>query len=298
MCFFCKRSPRNLTHDFRSLPFRFRYTALTSVTLFDALAIPSSMIISRCFLGRRYTWIHVLGVVFCMIGVVMNAMQDYESDRSSSTEESSANDGSQEFPHKFRGDVLAITGGILYGLNNVLVEVTVRGNGDTAEYLGVMGFFGFVISAIQALILEYDDILEFFGRRPDASATCSLVMGWFVLFVFVTVTILSYCGASRFLQMSEAAFFSLSLLTGDLWSVAFSVFAQKIIPRPFFFVALVFVLSGVILYETSPSPVLEDGELILGDNSDEVNTSVLEQEMKHGNNSFDFELPVLKSGLA
>ena len=62
-------------------------------------------------------------------------------------------------------------------------------------------------------------------------------------------------------------------------------------------VALVFVLSGVILYETSPSPVLEDGELILGDNSDEVNTSVLEQEMKHGNNSFDFELPVLKSGL-
>ena len=58
--------------------------------------------------------------------------------------------------------------------------------------------------------------------------------------------------------MLEAAFFNLSLLTGDLWSVLFSIVAERIVPQPLFFVALVFVLSGVVLYEMAPSPVMED----------------------------------------
>ena len=48
------------------------------------------------------------------------------------------------------------------------------------------------------------------------------------------------------------------LLMGDLWLVLFSIVAERIVPQPLFFVALVFVLSGVILYEMAPSPVLDD----------------------------------------
>ena len=238
----------------------FRYTTLTSVTLFDALAIPSAMIVSWCFLGRRYTWVHFLGVVTCMAGVIFNVMQDYESDTSTGNgaTSSSPNDGSEEYPHKLRGDVLAIIGGIMYGLNDVLTEATVRRNGGTTEYLGVMGFFAFGISLVQALALEWQDILEFFGEGDTHSSTCSLAMGWWLLFVFVGVTLMSYKGASVFLMMSEAAFFNLSLLTGDLWSIIFSVVAERIVPQPLFFVALIFVLSGVVLYEMAPSPVLED----------------------------------------
>jgi solute carrier family 35 protein F1/2 len=259
----------------------FRYTTLTSVTLFDALAIPSAMLVSKCFVGRQYTWVHLLGVVTCMFGVVLNVMQDYESDHSSS---SAADDlDSQEYPHKLRGDILAITGGLLYGLNDVLTEVTVRQNGDTIEYLGVMGFLAFLITMAQALILERQEILEFFGRDPDASSTCSLAMGWWLLFVFVGVSIFSYCGASRFLLLSEAAFFNLSLLTGDLWSVVFSVVAERIVPHPLFFLALLFVLSGVVIYEMAPSPVLEDEEKILLDNDDteeRVSTAVDENHFE------------------
>jgi len=69
---------------------------------------------------------------------------------------------------------------------------------------------------------------------------------------------MSYKGASMFLMMSEAAFFNLSLLTGDLWSILFSIVAERIIPHSLFFVALVFVISGVVIYEMAPSPVLED----------------------------------------
>jgi solute carrier family 35 protein F1/2 len=232
----------------------FRYTTLTSVTLFDALAIPSTIILSKYFLGRQYTWMHLLGVVTCMTGVVFNVMQDYESDH----EDSTSGESNNEYPHKLRGDMLAITGGLLYGLNDVLAEVTIRQAGGTTEYLGVMGFFAFILSLIQALIFEWQDILEFFGRSSSSSETCSPAMGWWLLLVFVAVTLMGYAGASRFLLVSEAAFFNLSLLTGDLWSVLFSIVAERILPQPLFFVALVFVLSGVVLYEMAPSPVMED----------------------------------------
>jgi solute carrier family 35 protein F1/2 len=228
----------------------FKYTTLTSVSLFDALAIPSSMILSRCFFGRQYTWVHIFGVATSMTGVVINVLQDYESGQ---TED-------KVYPHKTRGDILAITAGVLWGLSNTLIEVMVRHNGNTTEYLGVMGFFGFCIALVQSLVFEFGDILEFFGRDPDQSSTCSLTMGWWLYFVFVGVTLASYMGASQFLIISEAAYFSLSLLTGDLWSVVFSIVAEHIVPQPLFFLALIFVLSGVVLYEMAPSPVKSDNE--------------------------------------
>ena len=201
-----------------------------------------------------------MGVMTCMAGVIFNVMQDYESDTGSADDKtsSSSNASSDEYPHKLRGDLLAITGGIMYGLNDVLTEATVRRNGETTEYLGLMGLFAFCISLVQALLLEWQDILEFFGEGDSHSSTCSLEMGWWLLFAFVGVTIMSYKGVSAFLIRSEAAFFNLSLLTGDLWSIIFSVVAERIVPQPLFFVAVVFVLTGVVLYEVAPSPVLED----------------------------------------
>ena len=153
---------------------------------------------------------------------------------------------------------------------SVLTEVTVT-SGDTTEYLGMIGLFGFCISFVQSLVLEQDDIRKFFGNKEnddeddtdidiDSSVTmCSLHIRFILLFSFVGVTMLGYIGASRFLIISEAAFFNLSLLTGDLWSVVFSVVAERIVPQPLFFAALASVLSGVVLYEMAPSPAPEKG---------------------------------------
>ena len=57
----------------------------------------------------------------------------------------------------------------------------------------------------------------------------------------------------------------LSLLTGDAWAVAFSVFAEGIKPPPTFYVALAITLSGVIIYETAPSPVVDTQLEDIGD---------------------------------
>ncbi len=56
-----------------------------------------------------------------------------------------------------------------------------------------------------------------------------------------------------------------SLLTGDAWAVAFSVFAEGIKPPPTFYVALAITLSGVIIYETAPSPVVDTQQEDIGD---------------------------------
>lgn len=53
-----------------------------------------------------------------------------------------------------------------------------------------------------------------------------------------------------------------SLLTGDAWAVAFSVFAEGIKPPPAFYVALIITLSGVVIYETAPSPVVDSNEYV------------------------------------
>eukprot|EP00529_Nitzschia_sp_RCC80_P012578 CAMPEP_0113509478 /NCGR_PEP_ID=MMETSP0014_2-20120614/37602_1 /TAXON_ID=2857 /ORGANISM="Nitzschia sp." /LENGTH=572 /DNA_ID=CAMNT_0000405321 /DNA_START=79 /DNA_END=1797 /DNA_ORIENTATION=- /assembly_acc=CAM_ASM_000159 len=256
----------------------YRYTTITSITLFDALAIPSAMVISRWWLQRKYRPMHYVGVVICMVGVVVNVLQDYESDVADGSTDDDGNNNNnnntlseEAYPHKLWGDICAIIGGLLYGLNDTLTEITVQNNAGTSEYLGMMGFFAFWISIIQAFILEWDDILELFGEDTKFSSTCSLQKGWTVLLSFVILMILTDMAASRFLLISEAAFFNLSVLTGDLWSVVFSVFAEKIVPGPNFFVALVLVLSGVVVYEMVPSPAMPtDKSYYVNNNSNDT----------------------------
>ena len=173
--------------------------------------------------------------------------------------DSSSTEATPIYPHKFRGDMLAIVGGLLYGLNDVLTEICVQSNGGTAEYLGTVGFFASIIAIIQALLLERSDIMEFFARDvnvDESSESCSIFMGWMLYVAYVSLNVAAYIGGSYFLILSEAAFFNLSLLTGDLYSVIFSVVAEKIVPSKLFFIALLFVMSGVIIYEMAPSPIV------------------------------------------
>ena len=69
--------------------------------------------------------------------------------------------------------------------------------------------------------------------------------------------VLNYILTARFLLISEATFLNLSLLTADIWSVLFTVIAEEIVPQPLFFVALTMIVSGVLIYELAPSPVVD-----------------------------------------
>jgi len=236
----------------------FKYTTITSVSLFDALAIPSAIILSRVVFGRRYTKIHLLGVMVCSIGIALNVFQDYREDKhleEVSDDEESAQEEmiKEDYPHKMRGDILAIIGGTLFGISNTLQEVTVR-DSTLTEYLGCMTFFASIISILQVIILERDEVMTFF--RQSASDTCSISEGPILFFAFAIGGMVNYTGIGAFLQISDAAFLNLSLLTGDAWAVAFSVLGEGIVPPASFYIALAITVCGVLIYETAPSPVV------------------------------------------
>jgi len=258
----------------------FKYTTLTSVSLFDALAIPSAIIVSRIAFGRRYKRAHFFGVLVCSVGIAINAFQDYREDKALELSDDSVESEQEElieadYPHKMLGDTLAIIGGILFGIDNTLHEVAVRDWGSQLEYLGSMSFFATIISFLQMLVIERDEILDFFRQSSDD--TCPQYVGLSLLFAFSLGGMLNYLGISAFLRVSDAAFLNLSLLTGDAWAVLYSVYAEHIYPPGTFYVALVITVTGVLIYETAPSPVMDNkveerpeilGEIQLTENSD------------------------------
>ena len=233
----------------------FKYTTITSVSLFDALAIPSAIIMSRFCVGRRYTKTRLLGVLVCSTGIVINVKHDWLQDKQlASGNGVNAEEEliEKDYPHKMAGDMLAIMGGILFGIDNTLQEVTVK-DVPLLEYLGCMTFFASIISFIQAMILEMDEIMAFFGKGENE--TCSETEGIILFLLFMVMSMVNYKGISSFLQISDVAFFNLSLLTGDAWAVAFIVCGEGIKPPVSFYVALIITVSGVFIYETAPSPV-------------------------------------------
>jgi solute carrier family 35 protein F1/2 len=244
----------------------YKYTTITDVALFDAMAIPSSIIVSRCFFGRKYTKIHFFAVLACGVGIALNVWQDYREDEKVAAEDDSLESDQEkyiaaEYPHKVAGDALAILGGILFGISNTLAEVTIK-DSSLIEYLGLMTLFASIIASIQAIFTERGEIITFYGQSSSSSSasdatTCTKAEGELFFSLFAIGGMVTYAGVAFFLQISDAAFFTLSLLTGDAWSVIFSIFAEGIKPPPTFYIALAITLSGVIIYENAPSPVID-----------------------------------------
>ncbi len=188
----------------------FRYTTITSVALFDAFSIPATIVVSRCFFGRRYTKIHLLGVMVCCVGISLNVLIDYRDDKKLAQEGDTASAQDQlieaDYPHKIAGDFLAIIGGVLFGVVCALQEVTVKGGGIT-EYLGCFSFFASTIAFVQAILTERQEIVDFFGQ--PASATCSDSEGELLFFLFAIGCMVKYVANGAFLRLSDAAFFNL-----------------------------------------------------------------------------------------
>ena len=263
----------------------FKYTTITSVSLFDALAIPSAMLVSRLFFCRKYTKVHLLAVAVCCIGISINVIHDYIEDKrlkeTGGVGETAAEElVEEEYPYKLAGDLFAICGGILFGISNTLAEVAVRDWGSQDEFISAMSFFASIITFFQTLVTEREEVKAFFSTRTDS---CSELGSLTLLAVFVLATMFNYLGIASFLGMSDAAFLNLSLLTGDAWAVVFSVFAEGIYPPPTFYVALIITVSGVFIYEAAPSPV--------GENSHRLSKANEESEIEMSSNNT--ESPVL-----
>ena len=136
----------------------------------------------------------------------------------------------------------------MYALSNVLQEAMVKTK-DRVEYLGMLGLFGTLFSAIQTPIFEWDKL-----HSVEWNTTIILFNCGFVLCLF-----LMYCNTSLFLRCSDAALFNLSLLTSDVYAVVFSYFVFGYTVSWLYFIALVLAVTGVLLYHTA-GPVHDNVE--------------------------------------
>lgn len=238
-----------------------RYTTITSTSLFDAMSIPTAMILSSLFLGRKYKMTHLLGATVCLIGILLNAGVDIKSNHNTASSTTGHDDGSQEYPHKIFGDLMACLGGILFGANDMLAEKMVRRNGGSTEYLAMVGFFAMCFSMLHASITERESIAKLFNGDTLCSGNkASLLFVFYVLAQFSRKA-----GLAKFLTVSEAALLQLSLLTSDIFVAVFSIVFEQIFPRNLFWVAMTLVLIGISVYECGPSPIIivEEGDIEL-----------------------------------
>ena len=219
---------------------------MCKVKLKHSLGIRSSLLALYYFQAAVFS---------CIIGILLNVWEDYEDDQNAETMTTTSGISLEQiYPHRTWGDILAVVGGLLFGATNTYGEYAVRKLGGPYEYLGMMSFFAAIICLMQTLVIERDDIAAFTRTDVNGPDACSLATAQWLLVGFTGATVATYLGAARFLQVSDAAFFNLSLLTGDLWSVIFSIVEEGIVPGTLFFVALVFIVAGVIVYEMTEEP--------------------------------------------
>ena len=101
-----------------------RYASLASVTILDAFAIPSCMIFGK-LLGLRkepYFLRHYIGIIICLLGLVITVLCDVDMSRQSNED----NDFSPYVSNPILGDLLALAGGLIYGLNDTIAEKFVK----------------------------------------------------------------------------------------------------------------------------------------------------------------------------
>lgn len=245
----------------------YRYTTITSVALLSSLSVPSTLVLSRTFLKRRYTHLHLWGIALCLVGILMNVYNDsYDEggdgavrEEVSTTARSSST--TSLYPQKLLGDLLAVLAGFLYGVNNVFGEVSVQKLGGPLEYLGMVGLFGTLICLFQVFFLERDAVMRLFDTAEASAVSddedndiCDFVTAWTLVLAYAGCSGAAYYSGARFLQISEASFYSLSLQTGGFWSAVFLIGAQGILPPGMFWWALLLTMSGVCIYEMAPTP--------------------------------------------
>ncbi|CAH1763776.1 8994_t:CDS:2, partial [Entrophospora sp. SA101] len=233
----------------------YAFTSVLSVMLLGTWAIPVCMLSSIVFLKVGYHWSQYFGVLICLVGIGVLLAGDLDSGQDFS---GAVNMG--------LGDAFCIIGATLYGASNVIEELLVRQR-SVYEVVGQLGFWGMIISGIQFLILERQELsaVEWNG------SSVGMLLAYTISMVFF------YTGAPILFKLSSATFFNLSLQTIHFYSLIFSLLLFESRPsysHPAF---------PSIGRDCSDVKGNDDNE---GQNSDEIKVEEKENEYKEDLNDF------------
>jgi hypothetical protein len=136
------------------------------------------------------------------------------------------------------GDLLVLLGCVFYAISNIGQEHLVK-SFDRFEFLGMLGCWGTVISAVQMAILERDAL-------ASVEFTDPVVLGY--LIGFNICLFLLYYFTPLLLLHSSALFMNLSFLTSDFWSILFAVSLFHARLNLLYFVAFAIIIVGLVIY--------------------------------------------------
>ena len=198
----------------------YQYTSLVSVQLLDCFSIPTIMVLTYVIFKYKFKRLHYVGVASCIIGVGMLIASDSHKDDT------------------WKGNLLVIAGAFLYGVNNVCLEWLAKFIGPY-KYLGTYCWFGLMISCIQMVILERDNLT----KAPWDNYMLYLSLIGFVVFLFTFLTVMPII-----MVRYSATFANLNLMAADIYSAFAGHFIFSVSFSFLYIIAIFFILGGVLLY--------------------------------------------------
>ncbi|ORE23461.1 DUF914-domain-containing protein [Rhizopus microsporus] len=210
----------------------FKSTSLLSALVLSSWTIPCVMLLSTYFLHAKYSLIHVRSAVICLVGLALLIWCD-----TMATDDATAN-------HSWIGDIICLMSATSYAVCNVIEEHLVSHH-TTAEILGKAGLLGSLLCGMQALYFEYDTVISIQWTLGSGYILCLFTMYSLVPTVY---------------RMTSATFVNMNLITNNFYSLLVGLFFLNAKMPPFYLVAYVLVITGVISYSLAPSTTDNDSE--------------------------------------
>ncbi|XP_025601757.1 solute carrier family 35 member F2-like isoform X2 [Athalia rosae] len=212
-----------------------QFTSLASIQLLDCVAIPVALALSCLVLGVRYRMVHIVGVSVCLMAIGSLVWAGIEDDK----------DPTATGKNQLVGDMLCLGGAVLFSVITVLQELAVK-TVDIIEYLGMIGFFGTIISCAQMGVLERLQWETF--SWDNAPVITSLVVYCISQFVF-------YSLVPVILFESGATALQLALLTADFFNILFGMLTNQYKFHTLYFVSYALTMTGNFIYAIQRTPI-------------------------------------------
>jgi solute carrier family 35, member F1/2 len=220
---------------------------ILSAQLLNFWSIICVVIVSFLLLRVRYKWAQIAGILICCGGMGILLASDHIT---------GSNGGDP--PTQVKGDLFGLVGATFYGLSNVFEEWFVSKR-PMYEVLGMLGLFGIIINGITASI---------FDRADFQSATWDGQVGGYIVGYTLALTIF-YTLAPIILRMASAAFFDISLLTGNFWGVIIGIKVFGYTVYYLYPIAFVLIIVGLVVYFLAGSMLGDSKKPWLGKNQEE-----------------------------
>jgi solute carrier family 35 protein F1/2 len=224
----------------------YRYTNLLSAELLNFWSIICVVIISFTLLRVRYKWAQIAGILICCGGMGILLASDHIT---------GSNGGDP--PTQLKGDMFGLVGATFYGLSNVFEEWFVSKR-PAYEVLGMLGLFGIIINGTTAAI---------FDKESFRQATWDGQVGGYIV-GYTLALLIFYSLAPVILRMASAAFFDISLLTGNFWGVIVGI---KVFGYTIYYlypIAFVLIIVGLVIYFLAGSMLGDSLKPWLGHNQE------------------------------